>query len=164
MRLFAASAALLLLNVSPMLFSTPLSYPGDHEVAPSPYAAIVLKYCAETGVPVYIACGLIAEESSWDTNAVAWLKHKLHTMGTAYAGGLTGLAFAYHDEYKRKYNNGMEFDEFNPNDSIRIGLRYLSVLHDRFGTWRKALYFYACGYNSHVIKSVRLLVDRELGG
>jgi hypothetical protein len=117
------------------------------------YEATVFHYCAETGVPLYIAHNMITEESGWCT----WAHNGV-------AGGLVQLSYRFHDEFRYRYNGGLEFSEFDPEANVRIGLRYLAHLHELFGTWRKALTYFNAGYSTGVIRSVRKLVDRELGG
>ena len=122
-------------------------------IIPDQYTRIVFHYCAETGIPVYIAVGIITEESGWNELA----RNKI-------AGGLMQLSFSNHAEFRDKYNNGREFSEFDPVANVRIGLRYYAHLYHWLGTFRKACYFYATGYSTHIKKWVRKIVDRELEG
>ena len=115
--------------------------------------SIVYRYASETHVPLYIADNLVNEESGW----CQWAHNRV-------AGGLMALNYTYHAEYRDKYNGGQEFSEFDPEASVRIGLHYLAHLHDWLGTWRRALYFYNCGYSANVKKSVRRYADRILEG
>ena len=127
--------------------------PIHAQLIPEKYLPLVFHACAETGVPLYIADGVIREESNWDP-----------LCQNKFAGGLMQLGFKYHAEFRDKYNGGQEFSEFDPEASVRIGLRYLAHLHDWLGTWRRALYFYNCGYSANVKKSVRRYADRILEG
>ena len=122
-------------------------------LVPDQYVKIIFHYCAETGVPLYIAAGMAKEESNWNPLA----RNKI-------AGGLFQLSFAHHAEFRDRYNGGKEFSEFDPVANTRIALRYVAHLYRHFGTYRKALTYYACGYPSGVVRSVRELVSRELEG
>jgi len=127
-------------------------------IIPDKYVKIIFHYCAETGVPVYIATGMIWEESKWNEKAVSYKK------GKRVAGGLFQLSFRHHVEFRDKYNGGKEFSEYDPEANTRIALRYLASLIKRFGKFRPALNYYNSGYPTGVIRSVRETVSRELEG
>ena len=110
-------------------------------IIPDKYVKIILHYCAET-IPVYIATGMIWEESKWNEKAVSYKN------GKRVAGGLFQLSFRHHAEFRDKYNGGKEFSEFDPEANTRIALRYVASLVKRFGKFRPALTYYNCGYST----------------
>jgi len=133
-------------------------------VIPHQYALMVLNYCAETGIPVYIAVGMATEESKWNPMAKGYSKPDKHGKRHLVAGGLFQLNFSCHDEFREKYNGGKEFSEYDPEANTRIALRYLASLVKRFGKFRPALNYFNAGYPAGVIRSVRETVSRELEG
>ncbi|MDD5305048.1 MAG: transglycosylase SLT domain-containing protein [Elusimicrobia bacterium] len=117
--------------------------PAEVELAPQPYvlpleyAQLVVFYCDETGVPVWLACRLFAHESGWK----AWIVGRENDNGTRDYG-LAQLNSAYLENF-RVYNDGQAVDPFNPEHAIRIGIRYLAALHEQCGSWREAVRRYA---------------------
>jgi soluble lytic murein transglycosylase-like protein len=104
---------------------------------PLEYAQLVIRYCDETGVPVWLACRLFAHESGWRPSIVG----PENENGTLDYG-LAQLNSAYLECF-RQYNDGQAVDPFNPEHAIRVGVRYLAALHARHGTWREAVRRYA---------------------
>jgi Transglycosylase SLT domain len=104
----------------------------------------VVRYCDETGVPVWLACRLFAHESSasgdpldgrWNPNATNWLG----------ASGLAQIMPINLGLFAIKYNNGVPVDPFDPETAIRCGIRYLADLFAMSGSWQTALRSYNGG-------------------
>ncbi len=113
--------------------------PAEVELEPRPYtlpleyAQLVVYFCDETGCPVWLACRLIQHESGWKPRMVG----AENDNGTRDYG-LAQLNSAYLEHF-RVYNGGQLVDPFNPEHSIRVGIRYLSALRARYGSWREAV-------------------------
>jgi len=106
-------------------------------VLPLEYAQLVIRYCDEQAVPVWLACRLFTHESGWKAN----LASRENDNGTRDYG-LAQLNGAYLESF-RVYNGGQAVDPFNPEHAIRVGIRYLSALHAQCGSWREAVRRYA---------------------
>jgi len=104
---------------------------------PLEYAQLVIRYCDETGVPVWLACRLFAHESGWRPSIIG----PENDNGTRDYG-LAQLNSAYLECF-RQYNDGVAVDPFNPEHAIRVGIRYLAALHAEHGSWREAVRRYA---------------------
>jgi len=118
--------------------------------------ASIILYSSQTGVPVGIARGLMMSESGGDVTAVS-------RTGDL---GAWQLNPKYHDYFRWRFNAGWEFHEQNVEASSRIALRYLASLHQRFGTWTRALEAYKCGPSGtapeHIVLLCRKIVREGL--
>jgi len=135
-----------------MVISAGLFGAERYEV-PFMYRDIVFKYCAETGIPVYIANSVIWHESRYDTFAIS----------NKSCLGLMQLN-PQNDYIFRIYNDGLPVDYFNPDTNVKIGLRFLRDLVKRYGTYRRALYHYNCGNGYRPPRSTVDFVTEELNG
>ena len=133
-----------------------LTISGNAEpgIIPQGYLLPLMHWCAETGIPVYILANMAEYETGWDEKAVS----------SKGAEGSVQLMRKYHREFAIRFNGGKDFDPFDPSDNLMIGARYVKWLWNRYGTLRKALYYFACGYPWPVNKRVLKLVNMELGG
>ena len=117
--------------------------PVSGRLAPQPYtlpieyAQLVIRYCDETGAPVWLVCRLFAWESGWNP----WYRGTENQNGTRDYG-LAALNSAYLEHF-RIYNNGAPVDSFDPECAIRVGVRYLAALYEKTGSWREAVRRYA---------------------
>lgn len=117
--------------------------PAEIELAPRPYtlpleyAQLVVFYCDEQSVPVWLACRLFAHESGWKASLVS----RENDNGTRDYG-LAQLNSAYLEHF-RVYNDGQRVDPLDPEQAIRVGIRYLAALHAQCGSWREAVRRYA---------------------
>jgi soluble lytic murein transglycosylase-like protein len=108
-------------------------------ILPMQYAEWVIRYCDETGVPVWLACRLFNWESGWRAQRVS----PENENGTRDLG-LAALNNAYLVFFER-YNGGQKVDPFDPECAVRVGIRYLAALHASTGNWRAAVGAYNCG-------------------
>lgn len=106
---------------------TPTPAPYDPDVPLSLELQLVLdEVCAETGVPVALALGLIEVESGFQADAVS-------------PSGCVGLCQL----------NPLYFpDELSPADNIRYGVRHLGELLERYGDTAAALTSYNAGHDT----------------
>jgi len=117
--------------------------PVDVELEPRPYtlplqyAELVIRYTDETGCPVWLACRLFAHESGWKPRMVG----RQNDNGTRDYG-LAQLNSAYLEHF-RVYNGGQRVDPLDPEQAIRVGIRYLAALRAQCGSWREAVRRYA---------------------
>jgi hypothetical protein len=109
----------------------------DPFLGPEPIRPIIMAACAETGVPVWIAAGLLWSESTGDPKCV-----------TETSLGYWQLNSLYHDWFSKTFYGGRPFSEFDPVASTAIALRYLASLYKVRGTWWKALVDYKHGPNA----------------
>ena len=70
----------------------------------------------------------------------------------------------YHDYFRWRFNAGWDFEEVNVEVSTRISLRYLASLHQRFGTWTRALEAYKCGPSGKVPEYIKVLCRKIVKG
>jgi len=108
--------------------------PADYFL-PVEYLTIVLRSCDETGVPVWLACRLFYAESRWRWWAV----------GAAGEQGLAQLMPDLLPVFSELYNDGLRINPYDPETSVRVGLRYLAHLKTETGDWRAAVAAYNCG-------------------
>ncbi len=104
---------------------------------PMEYAQLVIRYCDETGAPVWLVCRLFEWESGWNPRCVG----PENDNGTRDYG-LAALNSAYLEHF-RIYNDGARVDPLDPECAIRVGVRYLAALHEKTGSWREAIRRYA---------------------
>ncbi|OGI25606.1 MAG: hypothetical protein A3J76_06030 [Candidatus Moranbacteria bacterium RBG_13_45_13] len=101
---------------------------GDRATAAMAYIDTIKKYAEEKGVPLSVAFGLVAAESSGNPLATS-PKGAMGLMqlmpGTANLVGVT--------------------EPYNPEQSIRGGLTYLKQMYDQTGSWDAAVAAYNCG-------------------
>jgi soluble lytic murein transglycosylase-like protein len=149
-------ALLLFLLVTPAVVpeSVPVSFAATERPAPTLCALAVARLARESGVPVQLALRLAQNESSFEWWAVS---------GKG-AEGLFQLMPEYHAYFQWRFNDGNPFDEFDAEDSARIGLRYLDSLYRQFGTWWLAVAHYNCGPNvDRLPDESRRLADEVVG-
>lgn len=101
-------------------------------LVPSPYLGLIVRYCGETGVPMDIACRIIWQESRWNPKAIG-------LNSSSRDEGLTQQNIRNHWWFVRLFNHGVDFDPFDPESSIKIGLRFLKWLWIKTGSWEKAI-------------------------
>ena len=108
-----------------------------------PYDGVPLSYddqqylmnaCEEFGVPYALALGLIEQETNFRN-----------------VTGDSGNSFGYMQIQQRYHTERMErlgvTDLMDPEGNFRVGLDYLSELHDQYGDWGSALTAYNMGYD-----------------
>lgn len=141
----------------------PVAAQESDYLIPEKFAVIVIHWCAETGVPIYIASAIIREESRWDPNRVNVNPARKHRRRTVDRG-LMQLNSENDRLFSQAYNDGLAIDYFDPETNVKVGLRFLADLYRTYGTWRKALSFYNSGCTLNPPESTRRLVDKELQG
>lgn len=106
------------------------------------YLTAVIHYAYECDVPVWIACRLFGQESVGNPLAGVWNPRAVSRAG---AQGLAQIMPINQGLFAQLYNGGKTFDPFDPEAAIRVGLHYLSDLHERTGSWRVAVMAYNGG-------------------
>lgn len=135
---FAALPARIVPPEAPALLDAGRPRPQPYTM-PLQYAEWVIRYCDETGVPVWLACRLFNWESGWRTNRVGKEnKNGTHDLGLAALNSACLLDF-------ERYNDGRKVDPFDPETAIRVGVRYLAALREATGSWRSAVGAYNVG-------------------
>lgn len=104
---------------------------------PLEYTQLVIRYCDETGVPVWLAARLFDWESGWIRTRRHYNANGTVDLGIAALNSANLKAFAV------LYNDGKPIDPFDAETSIRVGLRYLAALRAQLGDWRLAVKSYA---------------------
>lgn len=130
------------------LFIATLSFGDkfDPFLGPEAIRPIIMSACAETGVPVHIAAGLLWSESGGSPDCI-----------TKKSWGYWQLNSECHDYFSIQFWHGRDFNEFDPVASTYIALRYLAFLHARTGIWWKALVFYKHGPNAKTPASAAIV-------
>ncbi len=100
---------------------------------PRRFGEYVEKYSREYNVDEYIIYSVIKVESNFDENAVSSV-------------GASGLMQLMPQTYEWLcFKNGEEKKNiFDPEENIKYGVLYLSMLYSRYNDWEKAL----CAYNA----------------
>lgn len=114
----------------------------DPFLGPKDLRPIIQEACAETGVPVCIAAGLLWSESGGHQFEVTSYKD---ARGWHSCAGYWQLNRDCHDWFSRTFWYGADFNEFDPQASTVIALRYLAWLYEKEGVWWKAIRDYKHG-------------------
>ena len=100
---------------------------------PKKYEEYVEKYAQEYAVPEYVVYSVILIESDFKCDAVS----------QKGACGLMQLMPSTY-EWLVELTNGTVMDIFDPNENIKYGTYYLSMLYEKYKDWTLAL----CAYNA----------------
>jgi soluble lytic murein transglycosylase-like protein len=107
---------------------------------PIQYAAWVIYYCDETGVPVWLLCRLITWESGWNPECNRGRARQNRDgswdLGLAQLNSRNLVLF-------EGFNDGRSVDPWDPETAIRIAARLLAANYAELGTWQAAV----CAYN-----------------
>lgn len=103
------------------------------------YEPIIRQINDETEIPLEILSRMIDLESGWDCDMIS----KPNRNGTRDMG-LMQLNSAYL-AYFARYNDGQPVDPLDPQQNLKVGMRYLSDLYDRMGSWYNAVAAYNAG-------------------
>lgn len=103
---------------------TNLRYSGKYRGL---YLEMAKAAAKKYGVPEAMFLKLVQQESGWNQGAVS-------------PKGAIGLAQLMPETASR-----MGVDETDPRDNLEGGARYLSMMYDRFGSWKLALAAYNAG-------------------
>lgn len=102
-------------------------------IYPREYEGLVSAYSEKYGVPEYIVYSVIKAESDFEADAVS----------EKGASGLMQLMPETH-AWLAEMRGEAAGDVFDPEENIKNGVYYLSLLYDRYGDW--TLVF--CAYNA----------------
>jgi soluble lytic murein transglycosylase len=100
---------------------------------PRKYADEVSRYAEEYSVPEYVVYSVIMAESGFDKDAVS-------------SKGARGLMQLMPETYEWlvEESGGTAGDILDPEENIKYGTYYLSMLYKKYGDWTVAL----CAYNA----------------
>ena len=82
------------------------------------------KFGLEEGIDPALSMSIIANESSFDTTAVSRDGH--------YSKGLMQLLDSTGSQYHRQVGIREDYDPFDPEQNVKLGISYLRYLHDIF--------------------------------
>jgi soluble lytic murein transglycosylase-like protein len=102
---------------------------------PEHYREMLRYYCDEAGVPYALMARIATVESDW--NPMAQHNGDL---------GLFQLNSKFMDYFAWKFNDGVEINPFDPEDSMRVACRYMRYLYLLCHDYRVATMAYNCGY------------------
>jgi len=113
-----------------------------YELFPIRYRETIRRVNGDAGIPAEILFRLIDRESGWNERII----------GGPNADGSRDLGLMQLNETWIKYFAAVffsgpagEFDPFNPEHSLEVGMRYLRRLFDVTGSWLEAVQAYNCG-------------------
>lgn len=158
--MLAALSALPAQNLANIPARMNFSAMTDHRfIVPKRYEKIFWKYVSETGVPAWIACRLISEESKW-----RWWATNKNDDGTTDLG-LMQLNDGYiKNDYEWRFNDGRPIKPLDPETNIRVGLRKLAALHRQWGNWYDAIVAWNCGFIAGAPKRSLELARKVISG
>lgn len=126
------------------------------------YADMILGINAETEIPLEVLSRIIEWESGWECDRVS----KPNRNGTRDMG-LMQLNSAYL-AYFARYNDGQPVDPLDPQQNLKVGMRYLSDLYGRMGSWYNAVAAYNAGPGrvsaGNLPATTRRYLDHVFGG
>ena len=105
----------------------------EYILYPRRYSEYVSRYSTEYGVEEYVVYSVIRAESGFDRNAVS-------PKGACGLMQLMPDTYAWLTELRREEGG----DIFDPDENIKYGVYYLSLLYGKYGNWAHAL----CAYNA----------------
>jgi soluble lytic murein transglycosylase-like protein len=107
---------------------------------PHEYSAMIERVNLETGIPLWIVARIIEWESGWDRSMV----NKSNANGSRDLG-LMQLNSRYLDEFSCRFNSGKKIDPLDPEENVRVGMRYLARLRRNTSSWYEAVWAYNAG-------------------
>lgn len=96
-------------------------------------------------LPEWFIARIITFESGWKEDCISINYDKKNRI-VSYDVGLMQHNSNYCDDFKWRYNKGIDYNVFDPRDNIRIGLKHLSILYKALnGNLVKTAAAYNCG-------------------
>lgn len=113
---------------------------GHHSIIPAEYREVVADINRELGIPPEIIYRLVRWESGWRANAQG------HNPNGTTDRGIMQLNNRYEAQFVARYfSGGEDFDVWNAEHSLEVGMKLLAGLHSYFGDWRSAVMAYNAG-------------------
>jgi hypothetical protein len=110
-----------------------------HVAVPKQYYNMIVMVCDFYDIPEYPFSKMLEVESNFNPMAVSGP----NANGT-YDYGIAQLNSAYLEEFGWRYKFG-KIDPFDPEQSIHVAAKHLSVLYEHIGSWEKAFMAYNIG-------------------
>ena len=115
------------------------------DLPPAEFLALVEKINAETRIPLWIVARLYQWESGWDPDCAP-----PPNPNGSRDYGLAQLNSRYIDsDFRWRYNDGQEVDPFDPETSLRVGMRHLAAMYRATGSWVGAVWSYNAGLTAY---------------
>jgi soluble lytic murein transglycosylase-like protein len=118
---------------------------------PECYKELIFEINKETKIPLLYIANWIIGESSWDKNCV-----HLNKKDNTFDFGLSQINSKNLGEFAIKYNEGQVFNPFNAYDSLKIGMRHVRYLYNKYHDWQLAFTAYNKGEGTVDRKGVRV--------
>jgi len=110
-----------------------------HVAVPKQYYNMIVIVCDFYDIPEYQFSRMLEVESNFNPKAIAGP----NANGT-YDYGIAQLNSACIDEFGWRYKFG-KIDPFDPEQSIHVAAKHLSVLYAHTGSWEASFAAYNCG-------------------
>jgi soluble lytic murein transglycosylase-like protein len=121
---------------------------------------MIFAHSVRYNIPLSILGKLIDAESEFDKSATNW-----NSNGT-FDAGLMQLNSSNYAEFKWRFNNGRNYDPYDPETNLRIGCQYLSWIYSNRiigqGSWYKTLVFWNGSKKSSRIFAKNILRKNRL--
>lgn len=117
------------------------------QIIPKKYLHLIFNASGQYHIPLYILVALVWSESRFSSHAI-----NVNYWNGTEDYGLMQLNSSNYEGFKYVFNEGKNFDWFDPATNIRLGCSYLQWLHESFsktkGSWYRSLVFWNGGGKS----------------